>query len=83
MQDTTVHHVLILGCGRSGTSIFGELLEHLAPYTYYSEPAFADLQLERKPEQGGSQERDCDTAGNSQPIRIFAQSGPEHDNALR
>ena len=38
-----VHHVIILGCGRSGTSIFGELFDHLSPYTYYSEPPFADL----------------------------------------
>ena len=37
------HHVIILGCGRSGTSIFGELFEHLTPYRYYSEPPFADL----------------------------------------
>lgn len=36
-------HVLILGCGRSGTSIFGELFEHLPNYTYYSEPPFASL----------------------------------------
>lgn len=36
-------HVLILGCGRSGTSIFGELFKHLPPYTYYSEPPFANL----------------------------------------
>lgn len=33
-------HVLILGCGRSGTSIFGELFDHLPAYTYHSEPAF-------------------------------------------
>ena len=38
-----LHHVIILGCGRSGTSIFGELFEHLPNYTYYSEPPFADL----------------------------------------
>ena len=37
------HHVIILGCGRSGTSIFGELFDHLPGYTYYSEPPFADL----------------------------------------
>ena len=37
------HHVIILGCGRSGTSIFGELFEHLEAYTYYSEPPFAQL----------------------------------------
>ena len=37
------HHVIILGCGRSGTSIFGELFDHLPDYTYWSEPPFADL----------------------------------------
>ena len=37
------HHVVILGCGRSGTSIFGELFEGLGDYRYYSEPPFADL----------------------------------------
>ena len=43
MKANTVHHVVILGCGRSGTSIFGELFEHLEPYTYFSEPFFAEL----------------------------------------
>ncbi|MFO0914211.1 MAG: sulfotransferase domain-containing protein [Pirellulales bacterium] len=33
-------HVMILGCGRSGTSIFGELFEQLPGYTYHSEPDF-------------------------------------------
>ena len=33
-------HVLILGCGRSGTSIFGELFDHLSDYQYYSEPSY-------------------------------------------
>ena len=37
------HHILILGCGRSGTSIVGEFFQHLSPYTYYSEPPYADL----------------------------------------
>lgn len=36
-------HVLILGCGRSGTSIFGEFFQDLSAYTYYSEPPYADL----------------------------------------
>lgn len=36
-------HVLILGCGRSGTSIFGELFEHLPDYQYYSEPSYNTL----------------------------------------
>lgn len=34
---------MILGCGRSGTSIFGELFDGLAGYAYTSEPHFADL----------------------------------------
>jgi hypothetical protein len=36
-------HAVILGCGRSGTSIFGELFEAMGDYQYLSEPAFADL----------------------------------------
>ncbi|MEM7369955.1 MAG: sulfotransferase domain-containing protein [Bacteroidota bacterium] len=36
-------HVLILGCGRSGTSIFGELFEHLPSYSYLSEPAYEEI----------------------------------------
>lgn len=43
MEKNKMSHVLILGCGRSGTSIFGELFEHLSPYTYFSEPDFDDL----------------------------------------
>jgi hypothetical protein len=39
-------HVLILGCGRSGTSIFGELFNHLSTHTYYSEIDF-DLYLNK------------------------------------
>lgn len=35
-----IKHVIILGCGRSGTSIFGELFDHLDPFSYYSEPSF-------------------------------------------
>jgi hypothetical protein len=41
--DAGPAHVMILGCGRSGTSIFGELFEGLADYRYLSEPAFEDL----------------------------------------
>ncbi len=33
--------VLILGCGRSDTSIFGELFQNLSGYQYLSEPDFA------------------------------------------
>ena len=35
--------VLVLGCGRSGTSIFGELFDGLAGYRYQSEPDFAEM----------------------------------------
>jgi len=31
-------NVLLLGCGRSGTSIAGELFEHFPPYSYRFEP---------------------------------------------
>ena len=37
-------HICILGCGRSGTSIFGEFFKHLPHYTYYSEPGFSALE---------------------------------------
>lgn len=38
-----VNHVLILGCGRSGTSIFGELFDHFQGFDYYSEPYYHEL----------------------------------------
>ena len=43
MTNCTFAPVMILGCGRSGTSIFGELFEHLAEYHYRSEPPFVDV----------------------------------------
>ena len=42
-ENLSTGHVIILGCGRSGTSIFGELFEQLPAYTYLSEPPFEDL----------------------------------------
>jgi len=42
-MQNTIKHVMILGCGRSGTSIFGELFEHLEPYSYTSEPLFSEM----------------------------------------
>lgn len=36
-------HICILGCGRSGTSIFGELFQSLPKYRYYSEPKLSDI----------------------------------------
>lgn len=38
---------MVLGCGRSGTSIFGELFEGLTPYRYWSEPPFAEVMADR------------------------------------
>lgn len=39
------YNVVILGCGRSGTSIFGELFDALPAFEYHSEPLLADLRL--------------------------------------
>ena len=36
-------HALILGCGRSGTSILGELFGDNPHYSYYCEPPYSDL----------------------------------------
>jgi hypothetical protein len=38
-------NVIILGCGRSGTSIFGELFAAFPGYLYLSEPLLADVPL--------------------------------------
>lgn len=43
MTNSTLPPVMILGCGRSGTSILGELFEHLPDYLYRSEPPFVDV----------------------------------------
>lgn len=45
-ENLSAGHVIILGCGRSGTSIFGELFEQLPAYTYLSEPPFEDLKTQ-------------------------------------
>jgi hypothetical protein len=36
-------HVMVLGCGRSGTSILGEFFDGLDRYAYQSEPPFAEV----------------------------------------
>ncbi|MCA9349297.1 sulfotransferase domain-containing protein [Candidatus Saccharibacteria bacterium] len=43
-----MHNVLILGCGRSGTSIFGELFESNYFFDYMFEPSVNDV-LQNKP----------------------------------
>lgn len=42
-MNTKASHVIILGCGRSGTSIFGELFQNVSTYTYLSEPLYDEL----------------------------------------
>lgn len=42
-QGSRASHAIVLGCGRSGTSLLGELFAGLPGYTYYSEPPFEDL----------------------------------------
>lgn len=39
-MNNPVPPVMILGCGRSGTSIFGELFNYIGNYVYQSEPPF-------------------------------------------
>ncbi len=38
-------NVLILGCGRSGTSIFGEFFDHMSDYNYLSEPSYKSVKM--------------------------------------
>jgi hypothetical protein len=46
-QENRLPHVLILGCGRSGTSIFGEFFKDIPQYRYLSEPPFDELSEEQ------------------------------------
>lgn len=43
MVDQRMPPVMVLGCGRSGTSIFGELFDYIGDYSYSSEPPFEDI----------------------------------------
>ena len=43
MTSRSFPPVMILGCGRSGTSIFGEMFNYFGGYTYRSEPPFDDV----------------------------------------
>jgi hypothetical protein len=40
---TVISHIIILGCGRCGTSIFGELFETVGVHRYYFEPSLEDV----------------------------------------
>ena len=43
LQGGGASHAIVLGCGRSGTSILGELFAGLPGYSYHSEPPFEAL----------------------------------------
>jgi hypothetical protein len=48
MLSDTPNNVVILGCGRSGTSILGELFEHLPEYKYLFEPQLSEIKEYKK-----------------------------------
>ena len=63
---------MILGCGRSGTSIFGELFEHIPVYTYRSEPPFEDVMAaDYGRPQAFKVPRDSDRFGKPEPGLSF------------
>ena len=77
MLDKPVPNVLILGCGRSGTSIFGELFDHLKAYDYFSEPDFDSLYGKTGPvavKVPRSSEKNSDTPGLSFPLEELAKT---------
>lgn len=82
MQDQSIPPpVLILGCGRSGTSIFGELFQGLDGYDYQSEPLFSDMLKSfghgiavKVPKESNQFEAD---AGLSIPIEYLLERVPE------
>lgn len=73
--------VMILGCGRSGTSIFGELFDGLGPYVYESEPSFRDV-IERTTTQAWAvkvpreSEDFSPDAGLSFPLAVLLDTHP-------
>lgn len=75
--------VCILGCGRSGTSIFGELFQSLPNYRYYSEPEWIEfaainfdtpvaIKVPKPPEHSTT------TPGLPFKLRDFLKIFPEH-----
>ena len=49
-SDFKQSHICILGCGRSGTSIFGELFESISAFEYVSEPYLQEIKQLKLPE---------------------------------
>lgn len=63
---------MILGCGRSGTSIFGELFDHIPAYEYRSEPPFEDvMEADYGRPQAFKVPRDSDRYGVPEPGLSF------------
>lgn len=78
---TSAPPVMILGCGRSGTSIFGELFDGLDRYIYQSEPAFeAVLAADYSTPQAFKVPRESDLhparPGLSFPLDRFLEAAP-------
>lgn len=73
---------MILGCGRSGTSIFGELFASVAPYKYTSEPVFSEVMAAdyHSTAQAFKVPRECEEyppdPGLSFPIDVLKQHAP-------
>jgi len=74
-------HVMVLGCGRSGTSIFGELFEGLDQYAYRSEPPFREV-MAADPSRPNAYKVPHESAefppapGLSFPLRDFLAAAP-------
>lgn len=72
---------MILGCGRSGTSIFGELFDGLDRYVYRSEPSFdvvlaADYSLPQAFKVPRESDRHPARPGLSFPLDRFLEAAP-------
>jgi len=73
---------MVLGCGRSGTSILGELFDGLGPYEYRSEPPFheimaADFSRPRAFKVPRESEAWPATPGLSFPLDAFLARAPD------
>jgi hypothetical protein len=73
---------MILGCGRSGTSIFGELFEALPGYEYQSEPSFdavmaADFRRPRAFKVPRESKAFPARPGLSFPLDVFLMRAPD------
>jgi len=73
----------VLGCGRSGTSIFGELFAALPGFRYWSEPFLADLPAGGPPDHESWAVKVPRTAADDDPPVGLSTSLAALDAALR